>query len=136
MSDDFMAEILRDRGLPDKIETKPVTLKTEVAVETTKWFENEKVKETHPIKEEKKEVETKFLREKTIYLSYDLGATINLSNFNMGKVNVSLSMPVGMEITPELMGKIHSSYDFMKKLVESKVEQEVKELIKMRDAQA
>jgi hypothetical protein len=129
---DFMAELLK--AAPDKVSVKPVTAKTEVSVETTRWVDGEKTKEVKQVKEEKKEFETKFMREKTMYISYDLGATVNLGSFNMGKVNVSLSMPVGMEVNPELVNKINGSYEFLKKFVETKVEQEVKELIKMRDS--
>lgn len=131
---DFMSELLKDKGVPESVSAKPVIAKTETSVEVTKWVDGEKTKETKQIKEEKAQVETKLFREKTIYVSYDLGATVSLGNFNMGKVNVSLSMPVGTEVTPELAQKIGGTYDFIKRFVEAKVEAEVKELIKMRDS--
>jgi hypothetical protein len=131
---DFMAELLKDKGLPGKVVAKPVSAKIETTVESTKWENGEKIKEVTQVKSEKKEVETKFLRDKTMYLSFDAGATISLGNFNMGKVNVSLSMPVGMEITPELVKKIDGTYSFLKKYCETRLEEEVKDLIKMRDS--
>jgi len=130
---DFMADLIKSiKEDPSKVQAKAVKSSVETTVESTKFVDGEKVKEVQPVTEEKKEVETKFVREKTLYLSVDMGATINLGNFNMGKVNVSLSMPVGTEITPELLAKIDSSYSFAKKFCETRMEQEVKELMRLR----
>ena len=134
MADNFMASLIQSsQAAPSKVTAKTVNAKVESSVEATRWIDGEKKKEVTEVKSEKAEVETKFFREKTMYMSYDLGATLNLGNFNMGKVNVSISMPVGTEITPELVQKLNTSFEFMKKYTETKMEQEVKELIKMRD---
>jgi hypothetical protein len=130
---DFMAELLKSaKDTPSKITAKPVVATVETNIESTKFVDGEKVKEVTPVTYERKEVQTSFVREKTVYISFDTGATINLSNFNMGKAGVSISMPVGMEMTPELLKKIDGTYQFAKSWAESKLGAEVKELLKLR----
>ena len=118
---------------PDKVSAKDISCRIETKIESTKFVDGEKVKTETDIKTEKAVIETKHVTgSKTMYLSYDCGATLNLGSFNMGKTNVSLSMPVGVEITPEILKKLDDSFSFLKGYVESKMKQEVKELLGLR----
>lgn len=130
LADLFKTPVVED---PSKVKAKTVNAKVDVSIESTRFEEGVKVKDTKEIKSEVVEVEKKFFAgNKTLYLSVDFGATVNLGSFNMGKVNVSLSMPVGTEITPELVKKIDGSYDFAKAYLEKKMEEEVRGLLKMK----
>lgn len=131
---EFMSDLLKT-AVPDpkNVAILPIEAHVDSRIESTSFVDGQKVKNEEEIKSEKVAVETRFLKEKTMYASFESAATINLGNFNMGKVKVSLSMPVGTEITPELVQKMNSTYDFMKSWCETKLTQEVKELLELRN---
>jgi len=131
---EFMSDLLKSAvPEPKKVDILPVEAQVDSRVESTRFVDGEKVKTEEEIKSEKNGVDTKFVREKTMYASFETAATVNLGNFNMGKVKVSLSMPVGMEVTPELVEKINSTYEFMKSWCEHKLTQEIKGLMDLRN---
>lgn len=63
------------------------------------------------------------------YVTVKTGMTINLGNYSNGKVDVSISVPVGFEITPEYQQKINEAYEFGKNFTESKTREQAKKLI-------
>lgn len=86
--------------------------------------------EVTQLTEQQEIVDTKIFDKRipTAYVTVKAGMTINLGNFNNGKVDVSISVPVGFEITEEYKQKVNSAYEFGKAFTESKVREQAKKL--------
>jgi hypothetical protein len=130
---DFLDELFMDQPVTTKpvtkVETKPVT--ATVHVETlVQDGENTKGVE---VKNETQQVDAPLMTGPCVYLSVEMGSTLNLGNYSNGKVKVSLHLPVGVEvILPDLTGKLEKSFEFAKTWVEKRLDGEIQELTKLK----
>lgn len=87
-------------------------------------------KQTTILKEEKAEVEKKLVTGRPMYVSVDYGFTKNLGNYESAKVNVSVSSPVGIEFTEDVVASIKGQIESCRKIAQGFVEKELAELSK------
>lgn len=130
MSDTFLDELLSSVKAQAPNSAKQV--ETKAMVSTTVESNDAGVKTVIPVTDERQVVTQKMYQNKVAYVSFDSGATINLGNFNMGKTSVSISIPVGMEITDDFKKKLEDTYGFAKAFCEKKLEEEVGKLMKVK----
>jgi hypothetical protein len=130
MSDELLGSLLAVN--PDRQKSVSTKARIDVSTEKTVFDGGNKSKIVTEIKAHQEELEKKVMADRPVYVSVDHGVTLNLGNFNMGKVNVSISMPIGKELTPEITAQIDSAYRFCQKYCEDKVGDEVKKLLEVR----
>ena len=132
MNNGLLGELLTDKK-PVEVESKATKARTEVAIESTQYDGGEKHTAVKEIKSEQVEVKREILvDDRPIHLSMEMGATLNLGGYNMGKVSVSIHVPVGKKITPEVQKQIDESAEYAKKHCEDRMKLEVAELLKLR----
>jgi hypothetical protein len=118
---------------PKEIKSAGAKATTEVTIDKTEYIDGEKVPTQKVLKSEQTEVARVAVEDEgLIHISMDMGATISLGNYNMGKVGVSIHLPVGKKVTPEVQKEIDESYEFARSYCEAKMKIEVGELLKMK----
>lgn len=128
---DLLSQLIADRAT--EVKSVATRAMTEVSIEKNAFVDGEKVKNVQVVKSEQEEVKREqVLDDQPIHISVDMSATISLGNFNMGKVGVSIHMPVGKVITPEIQAKIDSTYEYARKHCEDRMQKEVAELMKLK----
>lgn len=89
-------------------------------------------KQTTILKEEKAEVEKKLMTGRPMYVSVDYGGTVNLGNYESAKVNISVSSPVGIEFTDDVVASIKKQIESCQKIAQGFIEKELADLRKDR----
>lgn len=132
----ILSELLKKSTAPKEVETKSVTTSVESEVTRTviEPSTNERERITATVtKEEKRDYKIQ-PKKPTAWVSVEFGANINLGNYNMGKVKVSIALPTGAEDDPALKAEIDKTYTFANAWVSAKVEEEAKKLLAMANA--
>lgn len=127
--DQLFQKIAPSNEQPVAAKATAVKVSTNVTKESTEINSaGFKEKKEEIVKNEKAEVQTKVVTGRPMYVSVDYGATKNMGNFNSAKVNVSVSAPVGLEFTPEIVADIKKQIESCQKIAQEFVEKELREL--------
>jgi len=107
-------------ALPKEVIAAPVKQTTKIEVKASGE------KEYTSVKDETKELETKFFLANPVRIFTDYARTINMGNYESAKISVGLSIPIGPEISDDMKALILDRHKWATELIGTIVTEEEK----------